>query len=947
MKKALLPLLGLLALLLFAPSAGAAVTKILDGDGDLVCTTGPNDNRFCGDFDDGSLVGSFDHAPIDVFVALPPEPGLGGTDGAFPVVGIFHGWGEPKVDPRTNPLALGLLSQGIAVVTTSHRGWNKSCGGPHQDGQGAGLKDPPCADGYIHMMHNAFEVRDAQTILGKLADERTDEDDAYLIDPDAIGAAGGSYGGGISSALAMLKDRVQLEDGSYIPWESPDGQPMQIAAAAPQYTWSDFAAGLIPNGHTLDYTTENPYSGPQGQYANGTPKSTWLNLLFLSGYASGYYAPPGHDPRADMLSWYPLVTGSPDDYSTPAIDALRDEITENHSAYYIPIDDDVHKPAPMLLSNSWNDDLFPLSEAVRLYNKVRTSSPTTPVVLWGIDIGHMRSNGNNPARTEDATTLIQAQVVWMVRHLKHLPAPFPVEVSGLNPLGGSVATSSKCFNQERVPGEVTVSDNWASSFHGEVLLEDADPQTIDHAANPTDSFAGYGSTTVCTYGNDVDPTSGAAIYETAPAQFGGWTILGTPTVEATLRSSASNNVVVARLLDVAPDDDYVRLISRAIYRPVNSTGVPTAQTFQLQAQNYLVEEGHKLRLELVQRDSGFALDMDDQDDVTVADLRLKIPVKEDAADDPGDQIEPISPRTVPAGSLMNADFLASDTWAPQTEDDLPGDWQNTPVTVTLEATDTGVSGVEKTYYKIGENPVADTASAIYDPDNKPTLGHGQKISYMSVDNAGNAEVAGVSGPVVDEVAPVTTDDVPVVVPSAPVVVTLAPTDDLSGVERTYYAVGVNPVVGLGSPVYNPLDRPVLAAGERIAYFSVDHAGNAEAPKVSAPVTPVVPPAPTPTPTPAPAPAPAKAKLKPRVTVRGKARVGRTIHARVSTTAGGKKVAKVKYTYRWKIGKRTIGKRAKLKLNRKWRRKRIVLQVTAKKAGFRSVTVRRTATKRLR
>ena len=58
-----------------------------------------------------------------------------------------------------------------------------------------------------------------------------------LIDPQKIGATGGSYGGGMSIALGALRNRTQLPDGSLVPWTSPLGKPMQIAATVPEYTW--------------------------------------------------------------------------------------------------------------------------------------------------------------------------------------------------------------------------------------------------------------------------------------------------------------------------------------------------------------------------------------------------------------------------------------------------------------------------------------------------------------------------------------------------------------------------------------------------------------------------------------------------------------------------------------------------------------------------------------
>ena len=55
---------------------------------------------------------------------------------------------------------------------------------------------------------------------------------------------GESYGAGVSLALATLKSRVMQPDGSLIPWTSPDGTPIAIAAAAPFAGWSDLGYSL-------------------------------------------------------------------------------------------------------------------------------------------------------------------------------------------------------------------------------------------------------------------------------------------------------------------------------------------------------------------------------------------------------------------------------------------------------------------------------------------------------------------------------------------------------------------------------------------------------------------------------------------------------------------------------------------------------------------------------
>ena len=67
-----------------------------------------------------------------------------------------------------------------------------------------------------------------------------------------------------NTGLAALKDRVMLPNGRLIPWRSPSGTKMSIAAAAPFIPWTDLAASLAPNGSTLDYVANAPYRGRVG-----------------------------------------------------------------------------------------------------------------------------------------------------------------------------------------------------------------------------------------------------------------------------------------------------------------------------------------------------------------------------------------------------------------------------------------------------------------------------------------------------------------------------------------------------------------------------------------------------------------------------------------------------------------------------------------------------------
>ncbi|WP_139491163.1 OmpL47-type beta-barrel domain-containing protein [Brevibacillus dissolubilis] len=155
-----------------------------------------------------------------------------------------------------------------------------------------------------------------------------------------------------------------------------------------------------------------------------------------------------------------------------------------------------------------------------------------------------------------------------------------------------------------------------------------------------------------------------------------------------------------------------------------------------------------------------------------------------------------------------------DKTAPVTTGNLPKGWSNQDVTVTLEASD-ATSGVAKTYYTInGSEPKEGTTftfteEGIY------------KVTFYSVDNAGNTEEA-VTGEVkIDKVAPVTTADAPQSWINQDGKITFTATDNLSGVAATYYSIN-------GSEYQQGTEANVNEGGIYIiAYYSVDNAGNKE------------------------------------------------------------------------------------------------------------------------
>ena len=365
-----------------------------------------------------------------------PGPTRTGRWSASTTAGAARSSRSPATDAQR------ALTRGYAVFTMTDRGWGGSCGA-------AMRTDPRCVGkGYIHLMHNAYEVRDAQYALGQLADDG-------VIDPQKIGATGGSYGGGMSIALGALRNRTQLPDGSLVPWTSPLGKPMSIAATVPEFTWSDIAYALTPNGCKLDYLANASYLG--GGHRVGVQKQSWNNSLYLAGQVLGYYAPLGSDPSADIMGWKALTdTGGPFD-ANPAAAPMVSELTANHSAYYV---DDSIAPAPALLANGWNDDLFPVDESLRYYNKVRAKYPNAPISMFHLDFGHNPRAGAISAA--DRAALTAAENAWLDYYVKGVGSE-PADARG-----GVDILTSKC----PVSGAGTRyhAASWALLAPGEIRL---------------------------------------------------------------------------------------------------------------------------------------------------------------------------------------------------------------------------------------------------------------------------------------------------------------------------------------------------------------------------------------------------------------------------------------------------------------------------------------------
>ncbi len=629
---------GALALAPAAHATIAGIPSAHDGSGTpIACVAQPAPPENAGERHCSGIFTTFDGAPIDINVAFPPDPG--GTDGDFPIVGVFHGWGGSKLS-LTSASMQQWLDKGYAVFSMSDRGWGMSCGATDP-------KRPICDSqgGYNHLMDTRFEVRDAQEVFEALADQTATGATAGegLIDPQKVASMGSSYGGGISMALGALKNRKMMEDDTLIPWVSDGGKQMQIAAAQPDIPWTDLAYSLQPNGATLDYVEDAPYLGPLEDRPIGVLKHSFVAGLYATGQAMSNYALPGTDPDADLVNWFALVNaGEP--YDQPLAADIIDELTTHHSSYYI---DDSIPPAPMLISNGWTDDLFPPDEAIRFYNRTRTHHPGTAISIMFGDHGHQRGQGKD-IDTEFRNSQLHE---WFDYYVKGTgPIPFQ-GVQTLTQTCPDTAPSGGATGpfDDLATDKPFQAPTWAAIAPGEVRFESATTQTIqpgaaDNAGTAFDPIGGPGA--CATASGDDQP--GTASYRLDPAPVGGFTLMGSATIIADISAQSPTSQVAARLLDVDPASGDETLVARGLYRP----GDDEQQVFQLHPNGWFFAEDHVAKLELLPADQPYGRHSNAQAQVTVTDLELRLPVVEQ----PGGIVQAPAPKIVPDGYALAIDF---------------------------------------------------------------------------------------------------------------------------------------------------------------------------------------------------------------------------------------------------------------------------------------------------
>jgi pimeloyl-ACP methyl ester carboxylesterase len=572
-----------------------------------------NGVRFCPTPDLASRVPSFDGVPLDVDVTLPEE-----GKGPFPTIVMLHGFGGSKTDfeatspggPAPEEAGGGstiyrynnvfYARRGYAVVNYTARGFGNSCGGgPGGDHAGA------CGAGYIRLADSRYEARDTQYLLGLLADEG-------VARPRDIGVTGISYGGGQTLELAFLPDQIRRPDGKLVPWRSPDGKKMRIAAAYPRWPWSDLVSALIPNGRDLDSEVAG---SEQSLRPYGVPISSYLNGLYLTGVLNGYYcggAPassPCTDAEANITQDKAFIDLGPP-LSAEAVAALKG-VYRNHGGYPLRFLEGASKPAPLLIQNGWTDELFPVEQGLRVYTYLRSLDRRAPVSLQLGDLGHSRGSnkpGMNHYFNNEGARFFAARLLGAK---KKGPAP------------GLVTAFTTTCPATAPEGGPFKSIGWKAlhpgvfRFGGKATREFTSGGGSAEVAQAFDPV--FGATEAC---KTIPFTAeeNTAIYFRKVGS--GFTMLGRPTVEAQISSTGEFGQIVARLWDVSPEGTQL-LVDRGVY--ALSGGQAGKIVFQLHGNGYRFAKGHKVELQLLGRDSPYYQASKFPSTVRVAKLRVTLP----------------------------------------------------------------------------------------------------------------------------------------------------------------------------------------------------------------------------------------------------------------------------------------------------------------------------------
>jgi hypothetical protein len=384
--------------------------------------------------------------------------------------------------------------------------------------------------------------------------------------------------------------------GATAPWTTPSGRPLSLAAAWARWPWSDLADALLPNGRLGPATFASPV---------GVPIQAWLNVLSAAAVSTGFVAPPGADPGADLVTWNARINrGEP--YGAD-VRAVLTELHRFHSALGVP----APRRTPLLIQAGFTDDLFPIGQSVRLYDLLRAGDPRAPVALQLGDLGHNRA-ANHPV---DAAQMAAQALRFFDARLKG---------SGSAPAPGSVTAYLQSCPRTAPRGGGPVT---ATSFSG---LARGTLRLSSDATQRVTSSGGNRSLAARLNPLRLDPcrsvapaaSPGTAVLRTRATR--AFTLLGRTSISARVRVRGSAAQLDGRLWDVDPSTGRQRLVDRGVVRLRPGGTV----RFSLNGNGWRFARGHTVKVELLGRDAPTYRPSNGTFSATLSHVRVTLPTRE-------------------------------------------------------------------------------------------------------------------------------------------------------------------------------------------------------------------------------------------------------------------------------------------------------------------------------
>ena len=505
------------------------------------------------------MVESFDGTELDTSLTLPRKVRKGRR---LPLVVFIHGFLSNKTEYMSETVKdesdyktvelnnVWYATRGYAVLNYTARGHGES-------------------GGQIGLASKKMEVRDTHHLTGLLVDDGT-------ANRNKVAAIGGSYGGGQTWLLVTVKGKRAPQYGT---WRSPKGRVVRLAAAVPQFTWTDLLFALAPNGR--EPVTPTPL---------GVPKFSLLN---------GFVAVIGQKMTADLARWIGRMNEGEPYEGDPVVEEAKKALTEDRSPYYqrgffkaLRRSKKRQRSIPILAAQGWTDPIFPAIEAVRMYKRIRSIRRGYPIQLYFGDFEHLTSQIKIPDMRyyhRLANTMLDRYLLGKRRR--------PVF---------DVRTAPTICDPEKF-GPVLRAANWGALQPDRIAFELGGGRTTtwtlaDPRAAASDQVVlglqGRGCVTT-----ELPETPGVATWRIPIEQ--DFTLIGMPRLELTYTATGTDVQLNSRLWDVAPDGVQT-LVTRAAYRVIQPVDAGQQKvSYDLYGNHWQLKKGHELLLEVTGDDSPF------------------------------------------------------------------------------------------------------------------------------------------------------------------------------------------------------------------------------------------------------------------------------------------------------------------------------------------------------